>query len=62
MELTGAVGSASDFGPRGPRFNPSQSGASSVVALSKSHFHSSICIYVLYVLSHNKKLYTQSLC
>ena len=42
VERTGAVGSASDFGPRGPRF---------VVTLSKSHFHSSVCIYVLYVLS-----------
>ena len=44
VERTGAVGSASD------RFDPRQ-GASSVVALSKSHFHSSICIYVSYVLN-----------
>ena len=54
MERIGAVGSASDFGPRGPRFNPCKSVASSVAALNKSHFHSSICmicIHVLYVLS-----------
>ena len=51
MERIGAVGSASDFGSRGPGFDPPRGVASSIVALSKSHFYSSICKYVLYVLS-----------
>ena len=55
VEQTGAVGQ--DFGPKGPRLDPRLTGASSVVALSKSHFHSFTCTYVLYVLSCNKKLY-----
>ena len=46
-----------DFGPRGPGLDPRLTGASSVVALSKSHFHSFTCTYVLYVLCRNKKLY-----
>ena len=34
----------------------SLSWASFVVALSKSHFHNSICIYYMFLVSRNKKL------
>ena len=57
VERTGAVGSQSDFEPRGHRFDARQ-GASSVVALNKSHFHSSIlCMYYMFLVSRNKKLH-----
>ena len=52
---TGAIGSQSDFGPRSPRFDARQ-GASFVVALNKSQFHSSVLyMYYRFLVSRNKK-------
>ena len=54
---TSTVGSQSDFRPRGHRFDARQ-GASSVVALNKSHFHSSILyMYYMFLVSRNKKVH-----
>ena len=57
---TGTIGSQSDFGTRGPWFDARQ-GESSVVALNKSNFHSSV-LYMYYMnymflVSRNKKLH-----
>ena len=60
VERTGAVGSASDFGLRDPWFDPHQ-GASSVMALSKPYFHSSIYVnmYYMFIVSCQKNNATE---
>ena len=57
MEQTGAVGSASDFGPRDPQFDPRQGRR----LLWPSASHISIAQYVYmyhtFLVNYNKKLY-----